>query len=76
MSDNFGCATTNYCNLFLQNGSTDSTGLLLIPQFCSLNPLRVDEDRYESMKVIGERQATAAKTIFERATTPLGAWKK
>ena len=30
------------------------------------------EDKYESMKIIGDRQATAAKTIFERATEPLG----
>lgn len=29
-------------------------------------------DKYESMKIIGERQVTAAKTIFERATEPLG----
>lgn len=29
-------------------------------------------DNYESMKIIGERQVTAAKTIFERATEPLG----
>ena len=31
------------------------------------------QDKYESMKIIGERQVTAAKTIFERATEPLGA---
>ena len=68
-----GCSITN---LFLQNGSTDST------VYCwSLNLALSNlaffqyQDRYESMKVIGERQATAAKTIFERATTPLGATK-
>lgn len=29
-------------------------------------------DKYESMKILGSRQKTAAKTIFNRTTTPVG----
>ena len=59
-----GCSITN---LFLQNGSTDST------VYCwSLNLALSNlaffqyQDRYESMKVIGERQADCCQDHFRK----------
>ena len=53
-----------------ENGQMKNS--LCVAKGPAVDPYRDPKDRYESMKVIGERQATAAKTIFERATTPLG----
>ena len=59
-------------------GPFSSTPCLMTPVFEYFESHPRDEnhtaqDNYESMKIIGERQVTAAKTIFERATEPLGA---